>query len=207
MLKSFDSYVIALLKLLDDLPHRQGRSRTILEQFEERYRDEIPSAHYRKNPTGRVQWIVRVQWARQKAVQLELMDSPARGIWRLTEAGHRWLVEHPDATRLEDTEAPKQYKFTQKQESLPPDRGTPDGLDAILAREIGNIRAFLQGRSDYRPSDEKLCDWVNFCYTFELYAEAHELFTLVSPNGVNPWYFERTRKLARICGAKASVHR
>jgi hypothetical protein len=59
---------------------------------------------------------------------------------------------------------------------------------AILDNEIETIRAFLQGRSDMFPEDEKLCDWINFCYNFDLYAEGRELFALVSPDAVHPWY-------------------
>ncbi len=73
----------------------------------------------------------------------------------------------------------------------------------ILDREIAEIRAFLKGRAEQRPSDERLCDWVQFCYTFELYAEGRDLFALVNEADVNPWYLERTRKLARICSLKA----
>ncbi len=69
----------------------------------------------------------------------------------------------------------------------------------ILDREIELIRAYLAGRNDQNPSEEKKCDWVNFCYTFELYAEGRDLFKLVAADGVNPWYWERTRKLAKIC--------
>lgn len=69
----------------------------------------------------------------------------------------------------------------------------------ILDREIELIRAYLEGRSDQNPSEEKKCDWINFCYTFELYGEGRDLFKLVAADGVNPWYWERTRKLAKIC--------
>ncbi len=68
------------------------------------------------------------------------------------------------------------------------------------------MRAFLLGRSDQRPSDEKLCDWVHLCYTLELYATARDLFRLINPAEVHPWYFERTRKLARICSIRADSH-
>jgi hypothetical protein len=304
-----------------------------------------------------------VQWARQRAVTLEFMDSPARGVWRLTDAGHRWITDHPDATRLSDertahrggkrVEQPRkrirrsQYEnfFSEAQaflesrlpaaaqtmapefkrgnnwleirlarfggcyyelwlargahvisiqfassrrrneerrqafephlETLTAELGHPiraeawgeagrtrvwleldasalteslaeryadltarfmsatwpilesiyadesarrqkpqtdatsvemTGLGehhAILDREIQAIRAFLQGRTDHRPSDEKLCDWVQFCYTFELYAEGRDLFALVSGENTNSWYFERTRKVARICEMRA----
>jgi len=382
MLKSFDSYVIALLKLIDGLPRRQGRSRDILELFGERYDDEISPAHRRKNSSGRVVWIVRTQWSRQRALSFGLIDSPARGIWRLTDAGHRWLEEHPNATRVEGIKAKRQrassdesdekggnkfkawlseakivpesvlpkaiqstgvkfnirndrlyikirtikkchyeiclhddyheialhfqnskparnqallrafephldaitekfqqslheliqkangsldfllqpkYDWSVRADTWGPDdkwarvwirlpgevplpegrplvygfvvvylveatwdifkpayeavrqgitniapKGRTNGYYAMLDREIAAIRAFLQGRSDHRPSDEKLCDWVQFCYLFEMYTEGRNLFALVSPDAINPWYLERTRKIARICTLKAN---
>jgi len=73
----------------------------------------------------------------------------------------------------------------------------------ILDREVEAIRAFLDGRSGQRPSDEKLCDLVQFCYTFGLYDEATRLFALVASDGVNSWYFNRTKRLAAICQVRA----
>ena len=70
---------------------------------------------------------------------------------------------------------------------------------AILAQTIRNIRAYLNGDRAFSPSDEKLCDWVQFCYTFELFAEGAALFKLVRPDAVHPWLYERTRRLARAC--------
>jgi hypothetical protein len=69
---------------------------------------------------------------------------------------------------------------------------------AILDREVAMIRDFVNG-SKTRPSDEKLCDWVHFCYTFELFGEGQRIFALIDPSQVHPWYYERTRRLARIC--------
>lgn len=73
----------------------------------------------------------------------------------------------------------------------------------VLDAELVRLRNFLRGRSE-RPSDEKLCDWVHFCYTFELYAEGCELFRLVDPTSVNPWYYERSKRLAAICTMKTT---
>lgn len=70
---------------------------------------------------------------------------------------------------------------------------------AILTREIRKIRAYLNGDRTLSPSDERMCDWVQFCYTFELFAEGMALFKLVRTDAVHPWLYERTRKLARAC--------
>jgi hypothetical protein len=73
---------------------------------------------------------------------------------------------------------------------------------AVLDRQLAQIRSFLQGRAS-RPSDEALCDWVQFCYTFELFAEGAELFNLVVPSAVNDWLYGRTRRLAQVCRMRA----
>lgn len=73
----------------------------------------------------------------------------------------------------------------------------------ILDREVEQVRSFLEGRSDYRPTDEKICDWIQFCYLFELNAEGRDLFKLLAHDDVNPWYLERTRKFAKICELRA----
>lgn len=70
---------------------------------------------------------------------------------------------------------------------------------SVLSRELDALRTFLEGRSDHRHTDERICDWIQFCYTLELYSEASDLFKLADANSVHPWYFERTRKVARIC--------
>ncbi len=77
------------------------------------------------------------------------------------------------------------------------------GPHAILDAHIKAMRDFLAGRAS-RPSDEKLCDWVHFCYTFELYREAGALFQLVDPAQVDRWQYERTKRLAAICHMKTT---
>ncbi|MDL1895066.1 hypothetical protein FBQ82_02225 [Anaerolineae bacterium CFX7] len=73
----------------------------------------------------------------------------------------------------------------------------------LLLGRISEINQFLEGRTVSRPTDEQLCDWVNFCYSFEMYPEGAELFRLVTRENVNEWYYERTRKLAKICELRA----
>jgi len=67
------------------------------------------------------------------------------------------------------------------------------------------VRDFLNGRSS-RPSDERLCDWVNFCYEFGLFREGRDLFRLVDPSQVNLWYYERAKRLAKVCAMKVAGH-
>ena len=84
-----------------------------------------------------------------------------------------------------------------------PPGDSPDGrAHTLLDQHVTQIRTFLQGRSS-RPSDEVLCDWVQFCYTFELFDEGYELFNLIVPSAVNEWLYGRVRKLAQVCRIRA----
>jgi hypothetical protein len=78
-------------------------------------------------------------------------------------------------------------------------------LHKILDQEVEVIEAYLQGRSSIQISDEKLCEWVNFCYTFEMYKHAINLFSLIGQGEVNPWYYERTKKIVKACEQKVKV--
>ena len=51
---------------------------------------------------------------------------------------------------------------------------------------------------------EKICDWVTMCYSLGLHAEGAELFSFVDPLEVNVWYYERTKKMARVCAMHGS---
>ena len=82
---------------------------------------------------------------------------------------------------------------------------TPTRAHVIIDTQIVTVRDFLNGRAG-RPSDERLCDWVHLCYEFELYREGRELFALVDPTQVNPWYYERTKRLAKVCAMKVAGH-
>ncbi len=111
-----------------------------------------------------------------------------------------------DTARLPSLEIP--YEKPLRKRGRPTRSGSAvaassNNLHAILDSQIKSIRDFLQGRTTDRPSDEKLCDWVYFCYTFELFSEAIQLFSLVVPDSMNSWYFNRTKKLAAICQVRA----
>ena len=80
---------------------------------------------------------------------------------------------------------------------------TPASNHAVRGVQIAAVRDFLNGRSG-RPSDERLCDWVHLCYEFELYREGQELFALVDPMQVNPWYYDRAKRLAKVCAMKVA---
>lgn len=69
----------------------------------------------------------------------------------------------------------------------------------MLDQELHAIRAYLNGTSEKPPMSEKICDWITLCYTLGLYSEGQELFNSVVSDEVNEWYYERTKKMARLC--------
>ena len=73
----------------------------------------------------------------------------------------------------------------------------------ILDGQFATVQDFLNGRAG-RPSDERLCDWVHLCYEFELYCEGRDVFGLIDPSQVNAWYYERAKRLAKVCAMKAA---
>ncbi len=81
----------------------------------------------------------------------------------------------------------------------------PERAHTMIDAQIEAILDFLNGRAG-RPSDERLCDWVHLCYEFELYREGRDLFALVDPMQVNPWYYERAKRLAKVCAMKVVGH-
>ncbi len=365
MLEAYGDFFVPLMRILDGLPNRAGKSGDVLRLLEQTYRDQIVPHLYTQNQSGNIRWEHNVRWSREKLKLLGFFDAPQHGIWQLTEKGHQWLAEHPEAMHLSvEKSKPKRKNRTapppptQKaviiqpeseggflaalQENLPDIlhpiigsvmvefiqrsnylqirlagfsgchyeiilrrgkheialhfessaersqarlRGFEPYLDElslmlkmpvyagnfqsrgwtqvriekqaqplsqdvvqkytdlvsrfvaatfpflqkiyvhdershrhsmkkekladaspmyrILDEEVETIRTYLQGRSSLQLSDEKLCDWVNFCYTFGLYVESIGIFSLVNPDAVHPWYYERTKKIARSCALRA----
>lgn len=80
---------------------------------------------------------------------------------------------------------------------------SPTRAHAIIDAQVTAIRDFLNGRAG-RPSDERLCDWVHLCYEFELYREGRDLFALIDPTQVNPWYYDRAKRSAKVCAMKVA---
>ena len=213
MFGPYSDYLIPLLKILDGFPQRMGRGEDVLALFKVQYHHEIPEDAYRVAATsGKMYWVRCVYNIQGKARKLGLVENPSRGLWRLTEYGHKWLIDHPDATHFTGEEVlTKTYRFTSSSRLVKGDhqhsgKGKPvtdHSKHKILTREIANIQIYLDGHSPIQPSAEKLCDWVYFCYTFELYPEGRDLFVLIDRDEVHSWYYERTKKLARLCELRA----
>ena len=113
-------YQVPLLRLLSTLEGGQGRTGKALDLFGEHYKDNIPADHHEALSDGMPRWEKNVQWARYGLVQRGLMDAPARGVWRITEAGRQWIQEHPEATRLEPERRPRQTRRRRTRAAAPP---------------------------------------------------------------------------------------
>ena len=103
-------YCVSLLRLLSALEGGRGQTREVILLFGERYKDKVPADHYELLASGVPRWTNFVSLARQRLVDRGLMDAPARGVWRITEAGRQWLQDHPEATRLEPGRRPRRTR-------------------------------------------------------------------------------------------------
>jgi hypothetical protein len=166
----------------------------------------IPEDHRHRNVRGIQKWETILRSARQQLAQAGLMNDYTSGAWAITEDGRRWLREHPDGGQellhqmLQQRSRENRQQPTSTAPALP---STDSQAHVILDQTIGQIRRFLRGNST-RPSDEVLCDWVQFCYTFELYVEGHKLFALIDPAALDAWPYQRAKKLAQVCRMRSS---
>jgi len=113
-------YEVPLLRLLPTLEGGQGQASEVIRLFAEHYEDNIHADQRELLSRGIPRWHVNVQRARYGLVQCGLMDAPAHGVWRITEAGRQWLQEHPEATRLEPGRRPRRTRRRRTRAAAPP---------------------------------------------------------------------------------------
>jgi len=210
MLEKYSDFFIPLLRVLDSLPNRTGLASKILDIIEQQYRHQISQSQLERNKAGTPKWIYNVRMCKVHLVERGFIESPNTGIWVLSELGHQWLSDNPNATHLISTysnrnHAKKGNKF-RRIDSVNPGYSRSNSKYVILDKEIETIKEYLSGNKNIQPTAEKLCDWVQFCYYFEMYYEATEIFSLVEVKEVNSWYYERTKKIAKVCGKKAILN-
>ena len=310
--QTYADYEIPLLQVLATLPKGQGKAQDVVTEIERQFGPRIPPEHRvpLENRPRELKWQSMVYWTRNTLVTRGLSDTPAFGIWRITDAGRVYLAQIGDSSPLSSsppilaTQAQPPDRTTaltlqgagatltaeqvldaarrEIAQGLPPEAlksqswvaevdgqtvglkwlfGLATGLshadfepnDArralqrlgitvrraesgvrgkavaevstfagkpgrphketrvetltpaheIIDARIAAVRDFLSGRAN-RPSDERLCDWVHLCYELELYREGRDLFALIDPSQVNTWYYERAKRLARVCAMKAA---
>jgi hypothetical protein len=69
-------------------------------------------------------------------------------------------------------------------------------VHARVDRILSDIQHFLSGRVT-RPSDEQICEWMQFCYSIELYMEVTELFNTITQDAIESDIYRRVQRLAR----------
>jgi hypothetical protein len=82
---------------------------------------------------------------------------------------------------------------------------TDSGLLTTARLQVRRIQDYLQGRAADTPKSEELCDWIQFAYRLELHLEAAALWQYVHQDEVNPWQYERTKKIAMACRARIGL--
>lgn len=79
-------------------------------------------------------------------------------------------------------------------------------MHKLVDEYVKQIHFFLDGRSSNRPSDEQICDWIQFCYVVGLFDEGNRLFELIDQGNLdNEWLYKRTKKISRICRIKINI--
>ena len=144
----------------------------------------------------------------QSMMALLYMDIKKKG------TASRFVQTGPSQFALNDQQTPKPVyqsqtrapKFSSqsmksKRDSVV-DKSSP--AHELLDQEIHSIQAFLNGQSEQPPTSEKICDWVTMCYCLGLYTEGAVLFSFVDMAEVNEWYYERTKKMARLCAMRST---
>ena len=210
-LQTSTDYRPALLWLMGELG--SARAAEVMNEFEQRFGHLISPEHQQLIRNGRtIKWQHYLRWARQHLTGAGLMSSGGYGIWTITKAGHDWLRTHPDGGKkalLAFTSAGQRKSSTPQVElksTVPLANNNRDNQNVhnILDQQIDQIKGYLRGRLA-PPSDELLCEWVHFCYTFQLYQEGAEIFKLINPTAVNPWPYERAKRLAKVCQMRANI--
>ena len=110
MFQTFRDYEVPLLRLLSTFEGGQGQVGEVRNDFAERYEHNIPGDHYDLLKDGRARWYKFVRLARRQLIDCGFVDAPARGVWRITEAGSQWLQDHSEATRLDPEQRARQAR-------------------------------------------------------------------------------------------------
>ena len=99
-IESSTDYEVLLLRLLAELPDRQGQTAEVCRLFREKYEHLIPQEHFGLRSNGDPIWYNNVRWARNHLKDYGFLDAPQYGVWRITDAGRQWLQQNPNATHI-----------------------------------------------------------------------------------------------------------
>jgi hypothetical protein len=207
-LRTEDDYASALLVLMNMIGSAMAAD--IYNTFESQLSHLIVSEHLETDARDDPLWVRILRNARRSLEEAGFMTSDGYGRWTrwsITDAGRvhleqrlnggmenivqAWssLIEHGISILPTVDNATRAAASTSSNDRM---------AHTILDSQIGQIRQFLQGRI-VRPSDELLCDWVHFCYTFRLYDEGYKLFPMIDETMTAVPFYTRAKKLARAC--------
>jgi restriction system protein len=96
---------VPLLQVLVEIGG-QGRPKEIYPLVAKKFPDIREEELAETLSSGGNRWTNRTQWARQTLVEKGEMDSPAHGVWRITEKGRQRLGELGEVDRLEAPSTP-----------------------------------------------------------------------------------------------------
>ncbi len=68
---------------------------------------------------------------------------------------------------------------------------------------VRQITGYLENTSEYQPTDDEVCEWIEFCYNSGLYQEGNDLFCRLNENNVTAEVFKKAKKIAEICKVKS----
>lgn len=103
VLAKFEDFWVPLLEVLAEMPEQAGKVRDVIKAFEARNRERIHPRQWLsvgRGAQGQPRWAYKLRWSRQGLLEMGLMDTPAWGVWRITQAGLQWLRDHPAETHL-----------------------------------------------------------------------------------------------------------
>lgn len=85
-----------------------------------------------------------------------------------------------------------------------PTKAEKDHLTKKLTDKTARqIASYLEGISDTTPTDEDLCEWIEFCYNNHMFQEGSKLFYRLNESEVSPEEFKKAKKIAEICKLKS----
>ncbi len=78
-------------------------------------------------------------------------------------------------------------------------------LDNRKKHKMRDILDFLDGRQERNLiRDTKLCEWLEFCYKNERYAEAARIFPFINFHNVDEEEKKKINKIYEVCSLKSN---
>jgi len=74
----------------------------------------------------------------------------------------------------------------------------------LARKEIAAIRRCVRQKIESLPAASALADWIYLSYVLEMYPEGSALWRFISQEELDPWRYERVKKLATICQRHAN---